>query len=100
MSNDKPETNKISPEIAARLVGRLIDDPAFRELFQKDARQALTEIGFSPDEQPLCCDIQQLASVDELRAVQAKLETYLSTSYQAMQIPHCFEAGKASGALE
>lgn len=100
MSNDKPETNKISPEIAARLVSRLIDDPAFRELFQKDARQALTEIGLSPDEQPLCCDIQQLASVDELRAVQEKLEAYLSTSYQAMRIPHCFEAGKASDALE
>ena len=100
MSNDKPETNKISPEIAARLVGRLIEDPAFRELFQKDARQALTEIAFSPDEQPLCCDIQQLASVEELRAVQVQLEKYLSTSYQSMLVPHCFEAGKASDALE
>jgi len=100
MSNDKPETNKISPEIAARLVGRLIDDPAFRELFQKDARQALAEIGFNSDADPLCCDIKQLASVEELRAVQMQLEKYLSTSYQAMFVPHCFEAGKAGGAPE
>ncbi|MFL9583873.1 NHLP-related RiPP peptide [Stenotrophomonas sp. AB1(2024)] len=100
MSNDKPETNKISPEVAARLVGRLIDDPAFRELFQKDARQALTELGLSTDVQPLCCDIQQLASVEELRAVQAQLEKYLSTSHQSMQVPHCFEAGKAADSLE
>lgn len=100
MSNDKPETSKLSPEIAARLVGRLIDDPAFRELFQNDPRQALTDIGISVDAQPLCCDIQQLASVEELRAVQVQLEKYLSTSYQAMLIPHCFEAGKAAGTLE
>ncbi|MFG3450190.1 MULTISPECIES: NHLP-related RiPP peptide [unclassified Stenotrophomonas] len=100
MSNDKPETNKISPEIAARLVSRLIDDPAFRELFQQDAQQALTELGLSTEVQPLCCDIQQLASVEELRAVQAQLEKYLSTSYQAMLVPHCFEAGKAADSLE
>ncbi|MBT2767695.1 NHLP-related RiPP peptide [Stenotrophomonas sp. ISL-67] len=100
MSSDKPETNKISPEIAARLVGRLIEDPAFRELFQKDAAKALAEIGVNVDAQPECCDIQQLASVDELRAVQAQLEQYLSTSLQAMFVPHCFEAGKAADSLE
>ncbi|MFI8718809.1 NHLP-related RiPP peptide [Stenotrophomonas sp. NPDC077464] len=100
MSSDKPETNKISPEIAAKLVGRLIDDAAFRELFQKDAARALAELGVNVDAQPLCCDIQQLASVEELRAVQAQLEHYLSTSTQAMLLPHCFEAGKAADSLE
>lgn len=100
MSSDTPEPNKIAPEAAARLVSRLIDDAGFRELFQKDATRALAEVGIDVEAHPDCCDIQQLASMEELRAVQAQLEKYLSTSYQSMLVPHCFEAGKASDALE
>lgn len=99
MSDEKSVKSNIAPEAAARLVGRLIDDPAFRELFQSDARQALAEIGYDADAQPACCDVKQLASVEELRAVQAQLEKHLSTSYGAMTVIFCFEAGKVDGSL-
>ncbi|MDQ1064297.1 MULTISPECIES: NHLP-related RiPP peptide [Stenotrophomonas] len=92
--------SKIAPEAAARLVGRLIDDPAFRELFQNDTRKALAEIGYDTDAQPDCCDVKQLASVEELRAVQAQLEKHLSTSYGAMTVIFCFEAGKVTDAIK
>lgn len=91
---------KIAPEAAARLVSRLIDDPAFRELFQSDARKALAEIGYDTDAEPDCCDVKQLASVEELRTVQAQLEKHLSTSYGAMTVIFCFEAGKVTDALK
>lgn len=100
MSNGTPESNKIAPEAAARLVARLIEDPAFRDLFQKDASKALADVGISVDAHPDCCDVTQLASPDELRSVQAQLEKYLSTSYQSMLVPHYFEAGKATDALK
>lgn len=100
MNDTASAKGKIAPEAAARLVSRLIDDPAFRELFQNDARKALSEIGYDTDAQPDCCDFKQLASVDELRAVQAQLEKHLSTSYGAMTVIFCFEAGKVSDALE
>jgi putative modified peptide len=98
MSDENSGKAKIAPEAAARLVGRLIDDEAFRTLFQKDASAALAEIGYDTDAQPDCCDIKQLASVEELRAVQAQLEQYLSTSYTAMHVIFCFEAGKVGDA--
>ncbi len=100
MSNGTPESNKIAPEAAARLVARLIEDSAFRALFQKDASKALAEVGINVEGHPDCCDVTQLASPDELRAVQVQLEKYLSTSYQSMLVPHYFEAGKASDALK
>ncbi|WP_282296843.1 NHLP-related RiPP peptide [Stenotrophomonas sp. PS02289] len=99
MSDEKPVKSSIAPEAAARLVTKLIDDPVFRELFQSDARQALADIGYDVDVQPLCCDVKQLASVDELRAVQAQLEKHLSTSSGAMTVIFCFEAGKVGGSL-
>lgn len=100
MSDETPGKSNIAPEAAARLVGRLIEDPAFRELFQRDARTALAEIGYDVDASPLCCDVGQLASPDELRAVQAQLEKYLSTSSAAMPVVFCFEAGKVGDALK
>lgn len=100
MSDENSGKSKIAPEAAARLVSKLIEDPAFRELFQNDARKALAGIGFDVDAQPDCCDIQQLASVEELRAVQVQLEQHLSTSYTAMHVVFCFEAGKVGDALK
>lgn len=100
MSDESIGKSKISPEAASRLVSRLIDDPAFRELFQRDARQALARIGYDVDTNPDCCTVNQLASADELREVQAKLEQYLSTSSAAMPVVFCFEAGKVGDALK
>ncbi|WP_093535167.1 NHLP-related RiPP peptide [Stenotrophomonas rhizophila] len=100
MSEENSGKSKIAPEAAARLVSKLIDDSAFRERFQTDARKALAEIGYDVDAQPDCCDIQKLASVEELRAVQAQLEQHLSTSYTAMHVIFCFEAGKVGDALK
>lgn len=100
MSDENSGKATIAPEAAARLVSRLIDDEAFRTLFQSDARRALAEIGYDTDAQPDCCDIQQLASVEELRAVQAQLEQHLSTHHASMHVIFCFEAGKVGDALK
>lgn len=100
MNDAASAKSTIAPEAAARLVSRLIDDADFRELFQNDARKALAEIGYDVDARPECCDIKQLASVDELRALQAQLEKHLSTSYGAMTVIFCFEAGKVTEALQ
>ncbi len=100
MNDEMSGKSKITPEAAARLVSRLIDDPEFRTLFQNDSRKALADIGHAVDAQPVCCDIKQLASVEELRAVQVQLEKHLSTSYGAMTVIFCFEAGKVSDAFE
>lgn len=100
MNDETSGKSTITPEAAARLVSRLIDDPDFRTLFQNDARKALADIGHAVDAQPLCCDIQKLASVEELRAVQVQLEKHLSTSYGAMTVVFCFEAGKVTDAFE
>lgn len=100
MNDEMSVKSKITPEAAARLVSKLIDDADFRALFQSDSRKALADIGYDVDAQPLCCDIKQLASVEELRAVQAQLEKHLSTSYGAMTVIFCFEAGKVADALE
>ncbi|WP_313455170.1 NHLP-related RiPP peptide [Stenotrophomonas sp.] len=99
MSDENTGKSKISPEAAAQLVSRLIDDADFRALFQTDAAKALTEIGYGTDAVPDCCDVTQLASVEELRAVQAQLEKYLSTSQSTMHVIFCFEAGKVASAL-
>jgi putative modified peptide len=100
MSDDTSGKSKIAPEAAARLVSRLIDDADFRTLFQTDAKRALAEVGYVVDARPDCCDVSQLASPDELRAVQGQLETFLSTSSAAMPVVFCFEAGKVGDALK
>lgn len=100
MSDETPGKSNIAPEAAARLVDRLIEDPDFRTLFQSDARKALAEIGHDVEGLSDCCDFTQLASVDELRAVQKQLAQYLSTSSQAMTVVFCFEAGKVAGVLK
>lgn len=43
-------SNALSPEVADALLDKLSSDDAFRELFQKNPRAALKQVGHAPDD--------------------------------------------------
>lgn len=86
--------DKFSKEVADKLLDKLSSDDSFRDLFQKNPREALRQVGHETPTQDqdvigsdpvMCCQVQGLASKETIRASRDKLRTALtSTLPQAM----------------
>lgn len=79
-----------SPEVADKLLDKLSSDDDFRELFQKNPRAALRQVGHeTPDntrdlkgsDPVLCCyNLNGLASKEQIRAGRDKLRGFLTSA--------------------
>lgn len=79
-----------SREFADKLLDKLSTDDGFRDLFKKDARAALRQLGHETPEaevgvkgsDPVLClgDGLSLASKDEIKSARERLQTQLSSS--------------------
>lgn len=90
--------NNFSPEVADKLLDKLSSDDAFRELFQKDARAALVQVGHetaakdvgvASADAVLCCVVKGLASKEVIRASRDKLRTMLTSTLPQMMFGIC-----------
>lgn len=77
---------RFTQEVADKLLDKLSSDDEFRDLFQKDPREALRQVGHeTPAEKVgvagqdavLCCTVKTLASKEEIRATRKELATRL-----------------------
>ena len=73
---------RFSPKVVDALLDKLSSDDDFRDLFQKDPREALRRVGHETPEQSvdvagsdpvLCCHSKSLASKEQLRASRDQL---------------------------
>ena len=96
-SSDSP--GSLTPAEAVLLLDHLITDAAFRAAFTTDGVAALASIGIAANRCTDCLDVDVLASAEELQAVRAELERFLSGSESSMHVIFCFEAGKVSDSI-
>lgn len=89
-----PSSGSLTPSQAVLLLDHLINDAAFRTLFTSDPIAALASIGIVAEGCTDCLSVDVLASPEELQAVRAELEAYLSGSTSSMHVIFAFEAGK------
>ena len=84
--------NKFSPEVADKLLDKLSTDQQFRDLFEKNPRMALKQVGhetpeadrdFKGQDPVMCaCNLgpKGLASMEEIRASREKLKASLTAT--------------------
>lgn len=84
---------------ADRLLHLLSTDDAFRALFTKDRHAALAQAGFpaTADASLDCCQVNTLASKEEIAASREQLQSQL-TSQGIMTVIFCFEANQVGSA--
>lgn len=77
---------RFTQEVSDKLLDRLSSDDDFRDLFQKDPREALRQVGHETpadklgvagQDAVLCCAVTTLASKEEIRATRKELATRL-----------------------
>ncbi|CAN5292080.1 hypothetical protein BH11PSE14_BH11PSE14_23020 [soil metagenome] len=73
---------RFTPDVVDKLLDRLSSDDAFRDLFAKDPREALNQVGHvTPKAQVgvagqdavMCCSVSTLASKEQLKASRKEL---------------------------
>ncbi|MFY2762682.1 NHLP-related RiPP peptide [Arenimonas sp. MALMAid1274] len=91
---------QLSEDTTDKLLDKLSSDDKFRDLFQKDPRQALATVGHkeaadkSVEEGPwMCMTVGELASKEAIKASRDVLRTQLASSKVAYQ-PIALEASK------
>lgn len=77
---------RFSQEVVDRLLEKLATDDDFRELFQKDAREALRQVGHETPKEfvgvaaqdpVMCCQVQTLAGKEQFKVSRDKLSARL-----------------------
>lgn len=87
----------MDPAVVDKLLDRLSSDDGFRDLFAKDPRSALAEVGYeAPSDDPLlCAQTTVLASKEEIASARKALQANLTDrAAMAMGVIFNFEAGK------
>lgn len=92
---------QLSEDTVDSLLDKLSSDDAFRELFQKDPRQALAAVGHAPSADKsvaegawMCMGVDQLASKEAIQASRDVLRKQLVSSKVGYQ-PISLEVSKA-----
>lgn len=92
---------RFSPEVVDALLDKLSTDDAFRDLFQKDPREALRQVGHETPAKSvgvagadpvMCCQSEKLASKQEIKASRDQLRQKLMIFNPFMY----FQAGSGS----
>lgn len=85
-------SNTLSDETAAKLLDKLASDDDFRDLFQKDPRQALAQVGHAPAADSsvkegiwTCMSVSHLADKKAIAASRDTLRKQLATAQAGAQ---------------
>ena len=79
---------RFTQAVSEKLLDKLSSDDAFRDLFLKDPREALRQVGhetpvekvgIAGQDAVLCCTVTKLASKEEIRATRKELSTRLQS---------------------
>lgn len=85
-------SNTLSDETAAKLLDKLATDDDFRDLFQKNPRQALADVGHAPAADAsvkeglwTCLSVSKLADKKDIAASRDTMRQHLATAQASAQ---------------